>query len=73
MTEVWTARQVAEHCGIATRSVRNTMLRLGVEPIPGTYGPGGALCYRADDVRQARAAAPGKGNRTPRKPALPKD
>lgn len=68
MTEVWTVREVAAHCGIAPGSVRNTMIRLGIQPVD-QHGPGGGNRYPADEVRRARAAAPGKGNRTPRKSA----
>ena len=68
MTEVWTTEEVAAHCGITPTSVRKTMRRWGVEPHDRAPGVGGANRYLADAVRTAAAAAPGKGNRTPRKP-----
>lgn len=69
MTEVWTTDQVAEHCGIEPRHVRKYMSRWGV-PVAGRgIGRAGANLYEAELVRQAAAKAPGKGNRTPRKPS----
>lgn len=69
MTEVWTTDQVAEHCGIKSTVVSNKMNRLGVPVLDREPGRGGKNRYDADLVRAAVAAAPGKGNRTPRKAA----
>ncbi|MBP2341136.1 hypothetical protein JOF41_007390 [Saccharothrix coeruleofusca] len=67
MTEVWTTEEVADHCGIKASSVRETMRRWGIEPYDRIPGRGGANRYPAAEVRAAKQAAPGKGNRTPRK------
>lgn len=67
MDEVWTTDQVAEHCGVKPSVVSNKMLRLGVPVHDREPGRAGKNRYRADLVRAAVAAAPGKGNRTPRK------
>lgn len=69
MTEVWTTDQVAEHCGISAASVSNKMNRIGVPVLDREPGRGGKNRYLADLVRAKVAAAPGKGNRTPRKAA----
>jgi hypothetical protein len=66
MTEIWTTDEVAAHCGIAATSVRKTMSRWSVTPIDREPGRRGQSRYRAEDVRAAKEAAPGKGNRTPR-------
>ncbi len=68
MSEVWTTDQVAEHCGIKDTVVSNRMIRLGVPVHDREPGRGGRNRYLADLVRTATSAAPGKGNRTPRKP-----
>jgi len=67
--EVWTTAQVAEHCGIDATDVRKYMTRWGVPSLGRAAGRGGANLYPAKAVRAAKDAAPGKGNRTPRKPA----
>lgn len=67
MTEVWTTEKVAAYCGIKPESVRKTMRRWGIEPVDRAIGLGGAYRYPADAVKAKKAAAPGKGNRTPRK------
>lgn len=67
MSEVWTTDQVAEHCGIAPQSVSNKMNRLGVPVHDREVGRGGRNRYLASLVQEKVAAAPGKGNRTPRK------
>lgn len=67
--EIWTTPQVAEHCGIKDTVVSNRMKRLGVPVYDREAGRGGRNRYRADLVRAAVAAAPGKGNRTPRNPS----
>jgi hypothetical protein len=69
--QVWTTDQVAEHCGIAPQSVSNKMARLGVPVHDREPGRGGRNRYLARLVRAKVAAAPGKGNRTPRKTATP--
>lgn len=69
MAEVWTTDQVAEHCGIKPTVVSNKMNRLGVPVYDREPGRGGKNRYLADLVRAKVAAAPGKGNRTPRKAA----
>lgn len=68
MTDIWTTDQVAEHCGIKPTVVSNRMIRLGVPVHDREPGRGGRNRYLADLVRAAVDAAPGKGNRTPRKP-----
>lgn len=72
MTEVWTTDQVAEHCGIKPTVVSNRMIRLGVPVYDREPGRGGRNRYLAALVRAAVDAAPGKGNRTPRKPSVSK-
>lgn len=67
MAEIWTTDQVAEHCGVKPSVVSNKMLRLGVPVHDREPGRGGRNRYLAAQVRAAVAAAPGKGNRTPRK------
>lgn len=67
--EVWTTGQVAEHCGIDAKNVRKYMDRWGVPSVGREPGRGGANIYSAKAVRAAKEAAPGKGNRTPRKPS----
>lgn len=66
-TEVWTTDDVAEHLGISPTSVRKTLTRWGVQPHDRAPGRAGANRYLAQEVREAAAKAPGKGNRTPRK------
>lgn len=66
--ELWTTEQVAEHFGIDPTSVRKTMSRRGVEVYDREPGKGGQNRYLAEPVREAKKQAPGKGNRTPRKP-----
>jgi hypothetical protein len=68
MSEVWTTAQVAEYCHIKDTVVSNRMIRLGVPVHDREPGRGGRNRYLADLVRDKVAAAPGKGNRTPRKP-----
>ncbi len=67
--EVWTTEQVAEHCGIAPANVRKAMSRWNIPAIGREPGRGGANLYSAKAVRAAKEAAPGKGNRAPRKPS----
>jgi hypothetical protein len=69
MNEVWTTQQVAEHCGIKDTVVSNRMIRLGVPVHDREPGRAGRNRYLAHLVQAAVASAPGKGNRTPRKPA----
>ncbi|HEY3478576.1 MAG TPA: hypothetical protein VGL02_06695 [Streptomyces sp.] len=71
MDEVWTTEQVAAYLDIPTSSVRKYMTRWGVTAHDRAPGKGGANRYLADQVRAAKAAAPGKGNRTPRKAPTP--
>lgn len=66
--ELWDRHAIAEFLGIAPGSVKNWVTRNEV-PVAGHSEPvrgGSAYLYRAEDVRQASAAAPGKGNRTRR-------
>lgn len=63
----WTTAEVAVHLGINPRKVAQTMTRWGVQPLPHLRpaGPRGSTrLYRAADVIQAKANAPGRGNRT---------
>ena len=69
MSNIWTTAQVAEYCGIKPGSVYRRMERHGVPVHDREPGRGGANRYREDLVRASVAAAPGSGNRTPRKPA----
>ena len=70
MSEVWTTAQVAEYCKIKDSVVSNRMKRLGVPVHDREPGRGGRNRYLAGLVRAAVDAAPGKGNRTPRKPPV---
>lgn len=65
----WTTGEVAEFWGILPRSVRDTMIRHKVPHNPDVYGPRGKLLYPVEQVKHAKATAPGPGNRTnhPRK------
>lgn len=65
--EIWTTDQVAEYCGIKPASVRKAMARWGVPVHDREVGRGGQNRYPADAVRAAASAAPGSGNRTPRR------
>lgn len=65
--EIWTTAKVAEYCGIKDTVVSNRMIRLGVPVYDREPGRAGRNRYLADLVRAAVDAAPGKGNRTPRK------
>jgi hypothetical protein len=69
--EVWTTRQVAEYCGIKDTAVSNKMRRLDVPVHDREPGRGGRNRYLARLVRAAVDAAPGPGNRTPRKKKTP--
>lgn len=63
----WATAEVAAHLGINPRKVAQTLARWGVQPLPHLRpaGPRGSTrVYRAADVIQAKANAPGRGNRT---------
>lgn len=69
--ELWDIDRVAEHLGhkgpSATGTARKTLSRLGVKadsyrPHPDSGRP--QAIYRAQDVRDAQAARPGRGTRT---------
>lgn len=62
--ELWTAAEVAEHLGAASPdSARRTLSRWGVRAVAYRPGPSGRVVayYRADEVRAAHAARPGRG------------
>lgn len=67
--DLWDRHQVAEFLGLSPGSAKAWLWRNSV-PVAG-HGPPDrgrvANLYRPADVRAAQAAAPGKGNRTPRK------
>lgn len=66
--ELWDRHQVADFLGISVASA-NAWLRRHNVAVAGHGAPtrgGTPNLYRDDDVRDAKAAAPGKGNRTPR-------
>lgn len=65
--EIWTTAEVAKYCGIKDTVVSNRMIRLGVPVHDREPGRGGRNRYLAHLVRAEVDAAPGKGNRTPRK------
>lgn len=65
--EVWTTEQVADYCNIKPSGVSNKMNRLDVPVHDREPGRGGRNRYLAHLVREKVDAAPGKGNRTPRK------
>lgn len=69
-TELWGKREVAAFLGIALSSV-NDWVRTRKVPVAERVVVSGRLTnrYRPADVRAAAESAPGKGNRTPRKPA----
>lgn len=65
---LWGKQEVAEYVGIRVGSVPKWIKRHGV-PVAGQSDPnrgGVASLYHPADVRAAKAAMPGKGNRTPR-------
>ena len=65
--ELWTIDQAAEHIGASTPvSARKTLSRWGVKAVDYKPVEGGGLraLYRADDIRTAKAARPGRGART---------
>lgn len=71
MSELWNRRQVADFLGVSLSGAAKWLTRHAV-PVAGHAPPergGVSSLYREADVRAAKAAAPGKGNRTPRKPA----
>lgn len=64
MNELWTAAEVAEYLGAASPdSARRTLSRWGVKAAEYRPGPSGRpqAHYRADEVRAAHAARPGRG------------
>ena len=66
---LWNKHDVAAYAEISVTSVKNWIKRRNV-PVAGHGEPergGVAYLYRPADVRAAKAAMPGKGNRTPRK------
>lgn len=68
---LWTKYDVAAFAGVEVATVPNWIKRRGV-PVAGHTEPvqGRVLnLYRPAAIRAARDGAPGKGNRTPRKPA----
>ena len=65
---LWDKHDVAAYVQIKVSGVPNWIKRRGV-PVAGRADPergGVANLYRPADVRAARDAAPGKGNRTPK-------
>lgn len=64
---LWTIAEVAEHLGAAsTGSARKTLSRWGVTAVARQPGRAGASLYDPEQVRTARASAPGQGARTDR-------
>ncbi|MCL8016902.1 hypothetical protein [Streptomyces sp. AS02] len=65
--ELWTIADVTEFLGAAsTGSARKTLSRWGVTAVGRQPGRAGASLYDPNQVRDARAAAPGQGARTDR-------
>lgn len=65
--ELWTIDQAAEHMGASTPvSARKSLSRWGVKAAGYKPVAGGGLraVYRADEIRAAKAARPGRGKRT---------
>jgi hypothetical protein len=66
--EIWTTAQTAEYLGIPARNVRKQVAtRWGVKVYDREPGRAGANRYRAADVIDAAAKAPGKGWRASEK------
>jgi hypothetical protein len=66
-TRLWTIADVAEFLGAAsTGSARKTLSRWGVAAVARQPGRAGASLYDPEQVRAARASAPGQGARTDR-------
>lgn len=66
-TKLWTIADVAEFLGAAsTGSARKTLSRWGVAAVARQPGRAGASLYDPEQVRAARASAPGQGARTDR-------
>lgn len=66
---LWAVDEIAEYLGIRRTSVRGWIRRHQV-PVAGYSAPHQgrvASLYRPEDVRAAAEAAPGSGNRTPRR------
>ncbi|WP_228916868.1 hypothetical protein [Streptomyces sp. DH20] len=61
--ELWDAQQVADFLGVQPGSVRRQLSRWGIERAgTGTSAAGRITAlYRADQVRAAHAARPGRG------------
>lgn len=66
-TRLWTIADVTEFLGAAsTGSARKTLSRWGVQAVARQPGRAGASLYDPEQVRAARASAPGQGARTDR-------
>lgn len=67
-TRLWTIADVAEFLGASsTGSARKTLSRWGVTAVARQPGRAGASLYDPEQVRAARASAPGQGKRTDRR------
>lgn len=67
--EMWNKHQAAEYLNISAASANKRLERLGVKVAEPRIERGRVVnYYRAADVRSAADSAPGKGNRTPRRP-----
>lgn len=66
--KLWTIAEVTEFLGASsTGSARKTLSRWGVSAVARQPGRAGASLYDPEQVRAARASAPGQGARTDRK------
>jgi hypothetical protein len=66
-TRLWTIADVAEYLeASSTGSARKTLSRWGVQAVARQPGRAGASLYDPEQVRAARASAPGQGARTDR-------
>lgn len=65
MSELWTTTEVAEHIGASTvKSASRSLGRWGIKPVSRQPGRSGENLWDAEQVRQAKAARPGRGART---------
>ncbi|QZZ32602.1 hypothetical protein A7X85_09780 [Streptomyces sp. ST1015] len=65
---MWTIGDVATYLGVQPGSARGTLSRLGVKAVERRIDERGRAyaLYDPEEVREAHAARPGRGNRLPR-------
>jgi transposase-like protein len=64
--ELWTVADIAAHFGVKAASARGWLTRHGVKRAATGESASGRITalYRATDIREAAASAPGRGHRT---------